>query len=111
MREGRVDEGVGWATTLNPRFTEWVSEPDVPVIVTLTWAVGAEEAAEKVNSCEGPGVRLKFEGETETPVGRPLICTLIVELKPLELDAMIEAVAEPPVGTEILVELIDKVKS
>jgi hypothetical protein len=93
------------------KFRESVIEPEVPVIVTLDCAEGADAAAEKVTSCGVPGVTVGLEGETVTPVGRPLNWMLICEVKPLVPEAERDAISEPPAGSEILAGLMDKVNS
>ncbi len=84
-------------TTATANCALWVSEPEVPVKVTVVLKTDANVLAEKVNVCGVPGVTVTFNGETVTPVGRlPVSWMLMFESKPLEPVAESEAVVEPP---------------
>jgi hypothetical protein len=69
--------------TDNVKLVVWLSEPEVPVRVTVAFPVAADELAEKTSVCDCPGVRVRVEGEVVTPWGRPLACTVISAEKPL----------------------------
>ena len=82
---------------VSPNPTLWVSVPELPLKVKMTVEVGAEAFAERVICCAVPGVKVMAEGETVTPVGTPLTCTVTCEEKPFEPVAESESVAELPV--------------
>ena len=59
--------------TVKARLVVCVREPDVPVKVTVAFAVCALPAALNVTCCEVPGVRFRLAEDTETPTGSPVI--------------------------------------
>ena len=92
-------------------FTVCERVPDVPLKVTLPVAVAAPCGAEKMTCCFVPGVKVKAEGEADTPDGRPEVETLTWPEKPLTGLADTETEAEEPGATEVLCGVTDRLKS
>ena len=82
--------GGGAAATLRASVAVCVKEPDTPLRVTVAFPIVAFDAAVSVMLCGVPGVRVRVVGLAVTPVGSPLIVTLIVPLKLLRAVAFIE---------------------
>ena len=74
----------------------WLSEPEVPVRVTVAFPVVADELAENVSVCDCAGVRVRVEGDVVTPWGRPLTFTVISAEKPLVPVAEIDTDDDSP---------------
>ena len=84
---------------------------EVPVNVTVAFELIAFEEAVNVTCCAVPGVRVMLRGETVTPGGTPVICTLICEEKLPVAVADRLATACEPAFTDCIVGLTDKLKS
>jgi len=74
--------GGGAASTSNATVAECVSDPEVPLNVTVALPTAAFEAAMRVTFSGVPGLRVSAAGDALTPAGRPLIATATGELKP-----------------------------
>ena len=79
--------------------------------MTLTFAFGAVAAAVKVTCCGVPTVSVMLVGETVTPAGTPVICTLIDDEKPLTPVADKLTDPELPAFTDKLIGLSPRLKS
>jgi hypothetical protein len=80
----------------------WLSAPEVAVKTTVDVVAVADADAERLTGCGVPGVRLKVEGEADTPEESPLAVTLIVPANPLR------AVAESFTGCALPPAVRDK---
>jgi hypothetical protein len=79
-----VKSGVGAevAAMVAETVAEWLNEPDVPDRVMVALPAAAEEAAERVTVWAVPGVRVRVAGCAVTPLGRPVMVTATLEVKP-----------------------------
>jgi hypothetical protein len=73
-----------------------VSDPEVPVKVNVAFEEVAEELADKVICRVAPGVSVIGKGDTLTPAGKPLACTLTCAVKPFKPVAKRDAGTEAP---------------
>lgn len=97
--------------TVTLRVAVCVSEPEVPVNVTVPAVGEALLAAENCSCVETPELRLRLGASAVTPEGRPLIWTAIVEEKLLVPAAETETNIEPPAGMVMDVGLTATEKS
>ena len=88
--------------------TDAVSEPDVPVTVTLAAPVAALLVAVSVSVLE-PVAGL-VENEAETPLGKPLAVRATAPTKPFAALMVITSVAVLPCVSGTLGDAADKVK-
>lgn len=84
------------------RFTPapCVKDPDFPVKVTVPFEPVAFEAAVNVTGCGVPGCNVIGLGETLTPAGAPLTCTLTCDEKPYSAVTDKDTEAELPASTD-----------
>jgi hypothetical protein len=61
---------------------EWVSDPEVPLRVSVALPAAAVDAAVSVTLCAVPGVSVSVAGLAVTPVGSPLIESATFPVKP-----------------------------
>lgn len=89
MRNGGCEDFCARLTS-NGAFTLWLRAPAVPLTVRLTLANPAEALAVTVTFCCPPVFTLNEEGEAVTPLGNPLIVTLIAPAFPLAITTMLD---------------------
>ena len=79
-----VKSGVGAEAAVMAAETvvEWLNAPDVPEKVMVASPAAAEEAAKRVTVWAVPGVRVRVAGCAVTPLGRPVMVTATLEVKP-----------------------------
>lgn len=101
---------LGAAVTLRLTLVFALSEPEVPVIVTVTAleVVAADALALRVNTCV-PAVD-PFAKLAETPLGRPVAASVTVPLNPPESATVMVLVPVLPWATDRLVGAAESVK-
>ncbi len=74
--------GGGGRAIVTATVAVWVSEPELPVRVSVPVPAWAEAPALKVTVCAAPGARLRVDGLAVTPAGSPVNVTVTTPVNP-----------------------------
>ena len=78
--------------------TLWESIPEVPVKVSIVLPIVAAAEAVNVMACTVPGVRVSVAGWAVTPLGKPVIATATMLVKPFFGVALMLICCDVPPG-------------
>jgi hypothetical protein len=107
-----ISEKSGSPVTVAATVAVWLSIPDVPVSINVALPATAAAPAVKVTLCAVPGVSVSIAGCAITPLGNPVIATVIDWVKPFTGIAFtLICCPAPPAASVIVAGIEDKEKS